>query len=96
MAQFSIEINDADVFRVLNAVAANYGRPDHVENPNYNNPDMPDEPPTIENPETKAQFANRKVREFLAENVRAYEIRLAKQLAEQSVNSDITIIDPQG
>ena len=30
MAQFSIEIADADVNRVLGSVAANYGRPDKV------------------------------------------------------------------
>ena len=43
MAIFSVEIADADINRVLNAVAANYNRPETVSNPNYTGP-------TIENP----------------------------------------------
>lgn len=117
MAQFSVEISDSDVLRVINSVASNYGRPDQVDNPDYNpnatipNPNYdpnleegPNNPAVIpdtnqqmliDNPETKASFANRKVREFLAENVRAYEIRLAKEQAASAVNSTVSITDPQ-
>ena len=60
MAVFSVDIADADVNRVLNAVAANYNRPLLVANPDYDasavipNPDYDDtvvEDP-IDNPAT--------------------------------------------
>lgn len=96
MAQFSVEIADSDVLRVLDAIAANYGRQDMTDNPNYNPLDN-SQPLLIANPETKAQFANRKVREFLSENVKAYEIRVAKEqaAATAALNSQISISDPQ-
>tara|TARA_Y100001938_G_C8040800_1_gene406053 strand:- start:117 stop:476 length:360 start_codon:yes stop_codon:yes gene_type:complete len=56
MAVFSIEIADADVNRVLGAVAANYNRPEQVPNPDFDpnatipNPDYDDTIP--EDPET--------------------------------------------
>jgi hypothetical protein len=96
MAQFSVEIADADVSRVLNALAANYRRPEQIPNPEFD----PMQPvsevnlETIDNPETIAQFANRMVRNFLTENVRAYEVKLAKQQAEDALNTSITINDP--
>lgn len=84
MAEFRIEIADADVNRVLTALASNYKRPEKVT--------INDE--EVDNPETVAQFANRTVREFLAENVNAYEIRVAKEQAANSVNTSVTINDP--
>ena len=120
MAQFAIEIADADVARVLDAVAANYGRPTQIENPDYDtdatiaNPDYdpdvdvlenPDNTPTIpdpnqiqiiDNPESLAQFANRAVRQFLAENVAGYEIQAAKEAAAASADTSIDISDPLG
>jgi hypothetical protein len=56
-----------------------------------------DEPEFIPNPESLPVFANRMVRQFLAENVRAYEARLAREAAEQALagSSEPTIIDPQ-
>jgi len=96
MAQFSVEIADADVLRVLGALAANYNRPEQLPNPDFD--DSQEESDTnvrmIDNPETLAQFGNRIVRQFLSENVKAHEIRVAKQQAAQAVNSDITINDP--
>jgi len=91
MAIFSIEIADADIARVLNAVSANYNRPETVQNPNWTDLDTPE---TLENPETKAMFANRMVRQFLAEHVIAYEKRIAKEQAEQNVNTSVSINDP--
>lgn len=93
MAQFSVEIADADVDRVLLAIAKNYGRPETIIVEGVG------EDPTqeIENPETLAQFANRIVRNFLSENVRAYEIREAKRLAAEQAqqNAQVGISDPQ-
>ena len=48
----------------------------------------------IDNPETLAQFGNRMVREYLASNVSAYEVRLAKEQAANSVDTSVTINDP--
>lgn len=116
MALFSVEIADADVGRVLTALAANYHRPDQVENPDYpsmipnpsfdnQQPVSPDNPAEIEdpavpmlidNPESVAVFGNRMVRQFLADNVTAYEVRVAKQAAaEAAAAAVVTINDPQ-
>lgn len=56
-----------------------------------------DEPEFMPNPETLAVFANRMVRQFLAENVRAYEARLAREAAEQALlaSPSPSISDPQ-
>lgn len=87
MAQFSLEIADADVSRVLEAVAANYNRPETV----FVNGEE------VDNPESKAIFANKIVRSFLSENVKAYEIKLAKQAAAEAAEAvaGVTITDPQ-
>lgn len=95
MATYCVEMPDADFLRVINAMAANYGRPETIQNPNYTGDPESLEPATIENPETKAQFTNRIVRQFLAENVTAYEKRVALQQAEQGLDTSITIVDPQ-
>jgi len=85
MAEFKIEIADTDVGRVLTAIAYNYNRPEKVI---INEEE-------VDNPETVAQFANRMVREFLSGNVNAYEVRVAKQQAANSVDTSVTINDPE-
>jgi len=117
MAVFSVEIADADVDRVLGAVAANYQRPSQIPNPEYDstatipNPDFdpgqpagpeneenipdPSQEEFIDNPETVPQFVNRIVRQFLAEHVSAYEVKLAKEQAAQAVDTSVDISDPQ-
>lgn len=96
MAQFTIEIADADVNRVLGALAVNYNRPDQIPNPDFDEEQGESESNVrmIDNPETIAQFGNRMVRNFLAENVKAYEVRLAKQQAADALNTDVSISDP--
>ena len=84
MAQFTIEIADEDVNRVLGALAANYKRPETITVDGEE----------VDNPETIAQFGNRMVRQFLAENVKAYEVRLAKKQATDASNTDVVISDP--
>ena len=94
MAQFAIEIDDADVGRVLTAIAVNYSRPAQVPNPDFD-PDaevLVDE--MIDNPETMAQFANRIVRQFLSEHVAAYELNAARQAAVDAANTSVNINDP--
>tara|TARA_B100001059_G_C17800359_1_gene565775 strand:+ start:1354 stop:1650 length:297 start_codon:yes stop_codon:yes gene_type:complete len=96
MTEFKIEIADADVNRVLQSLAVNYRRPDQVRNPEFDasQPVSQDNPEMIDNPESIAQFGNRMVREFISGNVTAYEIRLAKEQATNSVDTNITINDP--
>ena len=98
MAQFSIEIADTDVLRVMNAIAANYKRPEEVPNPNFDENleiDPVTNPEMIANPEDIYQFANKIVRQFLSDNVRAYEIKQAKAQAAAGVNVNLDISDPQ-
>ena len=97
MAEFSVEINDADVSRVLDAIAANYNRPETVSNPSFDSslPESESNPRTIDNPESKAAFSNRIVREFLSEHVNAYEAKAAKQAALDGLPASVTITDPQ-
>ncbi len=99
MAQFSIEIADADVDRVMNAVASNYNWKENIENPDFNpaEPVSDENPETIPNPENKFVFTNRIVRSFLSENVKAHEVKLAKQAAAEAAQASVgvTITDPQ-
>lgn len=63
MATYCVEMPDADFLRVINAIAANYNRPETVPNPAYTgqnidnpdfNPELPEDesnPRTISSPE---------------------------------------------
>ncbi len=98
MAQFAVEIADADIPRLISAISSNYGYRATIENPNFD-PEQPvdeeNNPSEIPNPETPMQFANAQVRSFLSENVRSYELRIAKQAAANALELDISISDPQ-
>ena len=80
MAQFCIDIADADVERVIIALCSTYGRPEMVDNPNFNpeEPAGPDNPRQIDKPETPNEFANRIVRRFIGEVTVAHEFKQAK------------------
>ena len=97
MAQFAIEIADADVDRVMDAVAANYNWPENIPNPDFDpvEPVSEENPESITNPENKYVFTNRMVRTFLSDHVTAYEIKLAKEAAANAVDTAIDISDPQ-
>ena len=92
MAQFTIEIADSDVERVLTSLVTNY----RVANPDFDSqqPTSDSNPEMVDNPETIYQFGNRMVRQFLSENVQAYEIKLAKEQAVALVDTNVTIEDP--
>ena len=99
MAIFQLEIDDADVDRVLTAVSHNYGWQSLVPNPDYVMQEVVDEngdplPREIDNPETMGDFTHRIVRQFLAEHVRTYEIQQARSAAIDGLNTDVTIGDP--
>ncbi len=97
MAQFAIEIADADVDRVMDAVAANYNWVENIPNPDFDPLEEISEvnPETIPNPENKFVFANRMVRAFLSDHVTAYEIKVAKEAAANAVDTGIDMSDPQ-
>lgn len=98
MAQFSIEIADTDVNRVMDAVASNYGWNENVPNPDFDSGQPVDpttNPETIPNPEDKFVFTNKMVRQFLSDHVRAYEVNVAKAAAEAALNTSVDISDPQ-
>jgi hypothetical protein len=86
MAIFSVEIDDNDVGRVITSLCANYGRQDTVFNP-----ETGEEEP---NTEDTMVFANKVVREFLANNVVKYETDLARKQISDGITAP-TINDPQ-
>ena len=98
MAQFAVEISDEDVPRLISAMTSNYGYQAIIENPSFDPEQDEDEvtnPPKIANPQTPMQFANMQVRKFLSDNVRAYELELAKKAALDGIDISISITDPQ-
>jgi len=110
MAIFQLEISDADVQRVFDAICSNYSWPSEVSNPLYEAAQTYDEdgnvvtpvvdedgvelPQTMSNPETQGDFTHRKVREFLAEHVTAYEVNKAKMAAAAALDASVVITDP--
>tara|TARA_B100000963_G_scaffold349751_1_gene359161 strand:+ start:646 stop:936 length:291 start_codon:yes stop_codon:yes gene_type:complete len=93
MAVFSVNIDDADVGRVINAMCANYGYEAEISNPDWN-PSLPVDPETnperIPNPETQSQFANRMTRDYLMSNTVAYELKVEKENVPQPTPPNIT------
>ena len=86
MAQFCINIADADVNRVITAMCHNYGYQSQVPNPTSNSESIP-------NPESSFQFANRMTRDYLMNNTIAYELKKEKAAVPQPTPPDIT--DPE-
>ena len=110
MAIFQLEISDADVQRVFDAICGNYGWPSEIINPIYEAAQTYDAegalvipvvdeagvviPEMILNTETQGDFTHRKVREFLAEHVTAYEVNAAKTAAAAALDASVVITDP--
>jgi len=97
MATFCVEIADDAVERVIIAMCANYRYQAIVPNPAYDphlDPPDPAVPPTIPNPETTHQFANRMTRDYLINNTHAYEVQKAKTDAEHNVPAPPSVVDP--
>ena len=93
MAVFSVNIDDADVGRVISAMCANYGYEAEINNPDWN-PSQPVDPETnperIPNPETQSQFANRMTRDYLMSNTVAYELRVERENVPKPTPPNIT------
>ena len=96
MAIFSVEIPDEDIDRVVDALCSNYKYDAQIQNPDFDE-DLelgPDNLETIENPESRAQFANRITREFLMNHTYSYELKIARENAKSTVHSPPEITDP--
>jgi hypothetical protein len=90
MAVFSVNIDDADVGRVISAMCANYGYEAEIDNPNWNPSDPETNPQRISNPETQSQFANRMTRDYLMSNTVAYELRVERENVPKPTPPNIT------
>ena len=98
MAQHCINIPDEHLDRVISAVANQYGYQPTVSNPDFD-PEQPEDETnltTIPNPKTIGSFVNEVVRNFLIENVKAWESKQAAEAARIAVLDaiDINITDP--
>ena len=98
MAQHCVEIPDEHLDRVINSIANQYGYSSTVENPDFDSslPEGDDNPTTIANPVTIGEFANGVVRDFLINNVKAWESKQAAEAARVAAIEaiDIAITDP--
>lgn len=98
MAQHCVDIPDEHLDRVINAVAIQYGYNSTISNPDFDSeqPESEGNPVTIVNPVTIEQFVNKVVRDFLINNVKAYETKQASETARLSALEaiDVTITDP--
>lgn len=45
--------------------------------------------------ETKGEFTHRTVRDFLQNNVKAFEVKKAKEQAMNSISSNVSLSDPE-
>jgi hypothetical protein len=89
MAQFAIEIADADVEAVIGSLCRMYNYSATVDDPE--NPGQ-----MLDNPETPAQFANRMVRNYIRDVVTADAVNQAQgalDAARQSA-ANVSITDP--
>lgn len=91
MATFTFTIPDAALTRVVNAFALQHDYQSQVPNPAYDPLDEQSEQ-FIANPETKAEFMKRKIREFVKNSVSAAETKAALDAARSSIAAppDIT------
>ena len=98
MAQYCIDIPDEHVDRVISGVANQYGYQATVSNPDFNEleDESEDNPRSLPNPETIGGFVNKVVRDFLVNNVRAWESKQAAEVARVAAIEavDIAITNP--
>ena len=87
MAQVTITIPDEKVADVRAAFKATYNYQSIIPNPNFDPQlaiDPVTNPQTIDNPETEAQFFQRKIREWIRDVVKAYQAKIAAQTARDN------------
>lgn len=86
MAIISLYINDQNFNRVLTAVCSNYKYQEKI----IVNGEL------VDNPQTKSEFVNITLRNFLSEHVKSYEIEKAKRDAEIAASQVDNIIVNDG
>jgi len=100
MAQFCIDIPDDKLNEVLNAMGQQYRYKSQIPNPDFNR-DIAEDPVTnpsqIANPEILTVFVNRIVREWITNNVKAHNAKVAAAAAKQAAidATNLNITDPQ-
>ncbi len=86
MASISVTIPNPVLSRILDAFAAEYNRPDTVLN---------EQGEQVSNPESEADFAKRKVMEYIKSVTKSYEAKAAAETARQAAldaaESEITL-----
>lgn len=87
MASIQIQIPDGVAARVTNGLAGQYGYQATIPAPNPTDPPVP-------NPENKAQFARRMVRNFIHDSVKSYEASQASNAARNAavIDADTNIV----
>ncbi len=92
MASITLTIPAGDATRILDGFATHHKYQTDVANPLYDPADAEStEPETIPNPESKVEFAKRKIIEFVKASVKAEETRVALEAARGAMASDPTI-----
>lgn len=97
MAIISVYIPDSDFQRTLDAICNNYKYQESFTSKEIDpNAEIGQEVITITtpNPQTKSQFVNQIIRNFISEHVKAYEVELAKKEAEETArNAQNVLVD---
>lgn len=87
---FSFTVSEVNKARIINGVCYQNNYRDQIEDPE-------NEGEMIANPETKAQFAKRMIKEYIKNNVRAYEVSKAVSEARKAkmeeVDDNIVLVD---
>ena len=93
------DFNPEDPESVMEIANPDYdpNQSEFIANPEYNAELIAANTTTITNPETAFQFANRMVRNWITENVKAYQAQVAAEQARQQALNDFSleIADPQ-
>lgn len=88
MAIISVYIPDGDFQRALDAICNNYQYQENftvVQDPSEFGGES--QIISVPNPQTKSEFVNQVLGNFIKEHVKSYEIEVAKKQAEQQVNN---------
>lgn len=99
MAIISVYIPDGDFQRTLDAICNNYK---YQENFTSIETSLDDELTpvqtvvTITNPQTKSQFVNQIIRNFISEHVKTYEVEIVKKQAVETINDSENIVVDDG
>lgn len=99
MAQFCVEIPDDKIEMVIASMCGQYKYKEQVLNPEFDRSQEEDpltNPKFIENPEKPYMFVNRITREWIVNNVKTYQSKLAAESARKAAAAaaSVNIIDP--